>query len=73
MNGIITLSDGYATIENGIITSNNVITNNITIDDINFKIGDGRHLSVFDNLNNKAYYTDVLSLSGIILNTKNIN
>ena len=73
MNGIIKLTDGIATIENGIITSDNIITSNIITDDINLNIGDGRHLSVFDDLNNKAYYSDVLSLSGIIYNYENIN
>ena len=41
MNGIITLTDGVATIENGIITSDNIITSNIITDDINLNIGDG--------------------------------
>ena len=73
MNGIITLTDGFATIENGIITSDNIITSNIITDDINLNIGDGRHLSLFDDLNNKAYYSDILSLSGLIYNYENIN
>ena len=72
MNGIIKLTDGIATIENGIITSDNIITSNIITDDINLNVGDGKHLSVFDDLNNKAYYTDILSLSGIIYNYENI-
>ena len=73
MNGIITLTDGVATIENGIITSDNIITSNIITEDINLNIGDGRHLSVFDDLNNKAYYSNILCLSGIIYNYENIN
>ena len=73
MNGIRTITDGVATIENGIITSDNIITSNIITDDINLNIGDGRHLSVFDDLNNKAYYSDILSLSGILYNYENIN
>ena len=73
MNGIITITDGFATIENGSITSDNITTNNIITDDINLNIGDGRHLSVFDDLNNKAYYSDILSLSGIIYDYENIN
>ena len=32
MNGIITLTDGYAMNENGIITSDNIITTNIITD-----------------------------------------
>ena len=72
MNGIITLTDGFATIENGSITSDNITTSNIITDDINLNIKNGRHLSVFDDLNNKAYYSDVLSLSGIIYNYENI-
>ena len=32
MNGIITLTDGYATIENGNITSDNITTSNISTD-----------------------------------------
>ena len=39
MNGIICLTDGYVTIENGVITSSNIIT-----DDINLN-RNGRHLS----------------------------
>ena len=35
MNGIITLTDGFATIENGSITSDNKTTSNIITDDIN--------------------------------------
>ena len=66
MNGIITITDGFATIENGNITSDNITTSNIITDDINLNIGNGRSLSVFDDLNNKAYYSDILSLSGII-------
>ena len=73
MNGIITWTDGYATIENGGILSDNIITNNKITDDIYLNIGDGRHISVFDNLNNKANYSDILSLSGIIYNYENIN
>ena len=72
MNGIITLTDGFATVENGNITSDNITTSNIITDDINLNIGDGRHRSVFDDLNNTAYYSDILSLSGIIYNDKNI-
>ena len=68
MNGIITLTDGYATIENGNITSDNITTSNIITDDINLNLGNGRSLSVFDDLNTKAVYTDILSLSGIIYN-----
>ena len=33
----------------------------------------GTHLSLFDDLNNKAYYSDILSLSGLIYNYENIN
>ena len=66
MNGIITLTDGFATIENGSITSDNITTNNIITDDINLNIGDGRHLSLINDLNDKEYYTDILTLSGNI-------
>ena len=68
MNGIITLTDGYATIENGNITSDNITTSNINTDDINLNLGGGRSLSVLDDLSLKATYTDILSLSGIIYN-----
>ena len=59
MNGIITLTDGFTTIENGNITSDNITTSNIITDDINLNIGNGCSLSVFDDLNNKAYYSDI--------------
>ena len=55
MNGIIILSDGVCNIENGnISTEGNIITSNITTNDINLNIGGGRTLSVYDDLNNKA-------------------
>ena len=67
MNGIIILSDGYATSENGNNTTDgNITTSNITTDDINLNLGGGRTLSVFDDLNDKATYTDILCLSGVI-------
>ena len=67
MNGIIILSDGVCNIENGnISTEGDIITSNITTNDINLNLGGGRHLSLIDDLNDKAYYTDILTLSGII-------
>ena len=54
MNGIITLTDRHATIENGSITSDNITTYNTTTDDINLNIGDDRSLSVYDDLNDRA-------------------
>ena len=86
MNEIIILSNRYATIENGnIVTDGNISTSNTTIsnittDDINLNLGGGRSVSVFDDLKNKATYTDIQYLSGIIynyynslINYKNIN
>ena len=72
MNGVITLTDGFATIENRSITSDNITTSNIITDDINLNTGNGRSLSVIDDWNNKAYYSDILSLTGIIYNYENI-
>ena len=72
MNGIVILSDGYATVVNGILPSDNIITSNITTDSINLHIENGRHLSVFDDLNNKAYYSDIICLSGIIYDNNNL-
>ena len=72
MNGIIILSDGVCNIEDGnITTEGNITTRNITTDDINLNIGGGRTLSVYDDLNNKAYYTDIITLSGIVYNNYN--
>ena len=76
MNGIIVLSDGVATIENGNITTDgNITTSNITTDYINLNLGGGRN-----DLNDKATYTDILCLSGVIysnnisvINYKNSN
>ena len=59
MNGIICISDSFATIENGIITSSNIIT------DINLN-QNGRHLSLFNELDDKASYDDIICLSGYI-------
>ena len=72
MNGIIILSDGVCNIEDGnITTEGDIITSNITTNDINLNLGGGRSLSVFDNLSLKATYTDILSLSGFINNNNN--
>ena len=71
MNGIITITDGFAIIENGSITSDNITTNNIITDDINLNIGNGRTLSVFDDVNNKAYFTDIITLSSITYTNNN--
>ena len=74
MNGIIVLSDGYATIENGNITTNgDIITANITKNNINLNLANGRSLSLFPNLEDKATYTGILCLSGIIYNYDNIS
>ena len=70
MNGIICITDGFATIENGTITTSSIIT-----DDINLN-RNGRHLSLFNELDDKAYYTDIICLSGqinSILAYENIN
>ena len=40
--------------------------------DINLNLGNGRSLSVFNDLNNKAYCTDIITLSGVIY-TNNSN
>ena len=72
MNGIIILTDGFATIKNGNITTDgNITTSNIITDDINLNLGNGRSLSVLDDLNNKATYIDVLCLSGVIYTNNN--
>ena len=65
LNVIICLTDGFATVENGIITTDNIKTSNIITDGINLN-HNGRHLSVFDDLNNKSYYTEIICLSGKI-------
>ena len=66
MNGIIILTDGYAPNENGnIINDGNITTTNITTDDIYLNLGGGRIIFVFDDLNNKATYIDVLFLTGL--------
>ena len=72
MNGIIILSDGFATIENGNITTDgSIISTNITTDDLSLNLGGGRSLSVLDDLSLKATYTDILSLSGVIYTNNN--
>ena len=71
MNGIIILSDGVCNIEDGNITTDgDIITSNITTNDINLNLPGGRSLSVFDDLNNEAYYTDIITLSGVVYNNK---
>ena len=45
---------------------------NIYTNDINLNLGNGRSLSVFDDLNNKAYYTGIITLSSVIY-SNNIN
>ena len=72
MNGIIILSDGVATIENGNITTDgSIISTNITTDDLSLNLGGGRSLSVLDDLSLKATYTDILTLSGVIYSSNN--
>ena len=67
MNGIIILSDGVCNIEDGNITTDgDIITSNITTNDINLNLPGGRSLSVYDDLNNKTYYTDIITLSGVV-------
>ena len=51
MNGNSKLTVGYATIVMG-----NIATTNITTDDINFIVGGGRSLSVFDDLKKKEFF-----------------
>ena len=73
MNGIITLTDGVCEIEDGNInTQGNITSSNIYTNDINLNIGNGRSLSVFNDLNNKAYYADIITLSSVIY-SNNIN
>ena len=57
MNGIICITDGFATIENGIITTSSIIT-----DDINLN-RNGRNLSLFNELDDMASYDDIICLS----------
>ena len=72
MNGIVILTDRYTTNENGnIATDGNITITNITTDYINLNLGGVRSLSVFDELNNKATFIDVLCLSGVIYNNNN--
>ena len=73
MNGIITLTDGVCEIEDGnISTDGNITSSNIYTNDIHLNLGNGRSLSVFDDSNNKAYYTDIITLSSIIYTNSNI-
>ena len=73
MNGIIVLSDGIATIENrNITTEGDIITSNISTNDINLNLPGGRSLSVLSNLEDKASYTDVFTLSGVKYSNNNI-
>ena len=47
MNGIIILSDGVCNIEDGNITTDgDIITSNITTNDINLNVGNGRTISL---------------------------
>ena len=72
MNGIIILPDGVCNIENGnISTEGDIITSNITTNDINLNLPGGRSLSVLSNLEDKASYSDVFTLSGIIYSNNN--
>ena len=66
MNGIICITDGFATIENGVITTSNIIT-----DDINLN-RNGRHLSLYNELDAMASYDDIICLSGKYLSKFNI-
>ena len=66
MNWIITLTHGVCEIEDGnISTDGNITSSNIYTNYINLNLGNGRSLSVFNDLNNKAYYTDIITLSSI--------
>ena len=44
----------------------------IYTNDMNLNLGHGTSLSVFNDLNNKAYYTDIITLSSVIY-SNNIN
>ena len=65
MNGIICITDGFATIENGVITTSSIIT-----DDINLN-RNGRNLSLFNELDAMGSYDDIICLSGKIYNNYN--
>ena len=72
MNGIITLTDGVCESEDGNRnTKKNITTTNIYANDINLHLGNGRSLSAFNDWNNKAYYTDIITLSGVIYSNNN--
>ena len=64
MNGLIILADRYIW-NNG---NGNIATSYITTDYIELNLGGVRSLSVIDDLNNKAFCIDVLSLPGVIYN-----
>ena len=73
MNGIITLTNNFFEIEYGNInTQGNITSSNIYTTDINLNFAYGRTISIFDDLNNKAYYTNFLMLSSIIYTNNNI-
>ena len=73
MNGIITLTNNFFEIEYGNInTQGNITSSNIYTTDINLNFAYGRTISIFDDLNNKAYYTNFLMLSSIIYTNINI-
>ena len=56
-----------------ISTEGDIITSNITTNDINLNLPGGRSLSVLSNLEDKASYTDVFTLSGVIYSNNNNN
>ena len=73
MNGIITLTNNFFEIEYGNInTQGNITSSNIYTTDINLNFAYGRTISIFDDVNNKAYYTNFLMLSSIIYTNNNI-
>ena len=48
-----------------------MVTSNITTNDINLNLPGGRSLSVLSSIEDKARYTDVLTLSGLIYSNNN--
>ena len=72
MNGIIILSDGVWNIEDGYIaTEGNITTSNTITNYTNLNLGDRKTLSVYDDFNHKAYYTDIITLSEVVYNNYN--
>ena len=70
---VLVLTHNFFEIEYGNInTQGNITSSNIYTTDINLNFAYGRTISIFDDVNNKAYYTNFLMLSSIIYTNNNI-